>query len=422
MPAAQASDEPFYVELGMAKSQEEAANIWSDLLKEHRDQLGGLQFYPVVIPLTQKRISLRILAGPIESKEDAQAICSALFKKKTQCFVVEGMESPEKTAARRAREQAAMKTKAKTKPAPLPWLVEKETKAEEAREDEKPGFWGRLFGGDEADEPAQGGIEISEPQNLTPREAKVEVAEAIPVPLSNIPTHAKPVFDSQMEGDLSETGSPAASEEVKVEKVGWLAVEKFATEDNASAFWQNVRRNYASLAAGLRVRIQRPLMAKQENNVTLNIGPFGSEQDAQRFCQRAIALLDSLLTCRFTASEPSKANMVSVPANRGDAYADRRRRADAIRRLSEPPPRIEITAYWAQVINTSSQGEALEQWEKVKSEQSDLLRDYPSRISSSMGGKKFSVRIGPIEMQEDASQLCSELQGRGVDCKVLSNK
>lgn len=422
------ADDLFYVELGFAASQEEAANRWEDLVKAHRGELGGLQYYPVVIPETQSRISLRILGGPVETKEDAQKICSALFKKKAQCFVVEGMESPEKVAKRRAAEEK--KRKAAARQQPLPWLVAEEEKRRQAEaEKEKPGFWGKLFGSDEeVQSSAAAPIAVSEAENIVPREAKVEVAEAIPVPVSNVSTGARPDFEPEAQMDETTVAPAKPAEEVKVETVGWLRVRSFDTEDNASAFWQNARGRNAALAAGLRVRITRPLMARGIGGVTLNIGPFGSESDANHFCEQAILSVDSMLTCSFSATEPGRNASASVSAyERGDDYQARRRQGTSQRQnaSSEPytPPKIEIHAYWVQLLDSNNQGEALEEWERIKTDHADLLRDYPSRISSSMGRQRgYSVKVGPIEMEQDATTLCSELQARGVNCKIYSNK
>lgn len=381
-----AEGDEYYVEIGSDAGSPDAKKEWEDLVAKHKKLLGGLKFYPKSVIHGGASVATRIQAGPIASKNKAQAICTRLFASQVPCFVIEGLGDTPPSSVMNLSEKAEEKS---IHVGALPWVAGTSTLP-----------W-LESGNAPAAEPASEGQEKAEVMV----KALPELKEAPKAP----ETSAMSIM-------------PVAAS--KDSNAGWLTVEAFANEEVASSFWQEVRTAVPEKAAGLRVRIMKPLLAAHNQPVTLlNIGPFASRNDAYAFCHDGIQAKDKGLLCRFGSDEMAVDAMppaAPVPHSGNGGVSNETQR----RPLPGNPQLLpaSVKTYWAQVLSAPSQMEALHAWEDIKTSNGDLLEGLRSTVSSSPADKNiYVVRIGPMASQADAKSLCGKLKDRNVDCLVALN-
>ncbi len=439
---------PYYIELGSETTEEDAMQQWREISDHFSGQLSGLQFYPVTVVQASGKVVTRIQAGPIASKARAQDICARLFAENTPCFVIEGekdlhAKAPEKPVEPKTSDSGLMPwhqggnfdsgasvneevLASASDESAVAMAAEPEEateeKAEEPEEKSSGGFLPWIFGSDDEYEDAKEEKPVAAEKPAG--EAKVEVAEAIRVPLSDN-EDAKPVIaQAQSVPHDPEPEAPAVMDD---SGAGWLNVAAFYDEDNASGFWQDVRASAPKQAAGLRVRIARPLLSRGKRAVVLNVGPFPSAAEAMSFCNQGIKPLNDDLACRFERQEPMQTTQIRPPRyQHGNLYEARRRQLSGNRgnrgRSSMSSPRAEQKQYWAQVVSAKSQVKALQAWDNLRAAHPDLLEGARSSVSASLGrNSDYVVRVGPLGSREEAVDLCGKLQEKGTPCKVYSN-
>lgn len=413
--------ETYYIEVGKPSSIEEIHEEWSDLTKKYRSLLGKLNFYPKATISQEGETTNTIQAGPIREKARAQKICNKLFSNNTPCFVIEGIENKPPTMSIRVSQAA-------TQPGDtvFPWHVN--------------------------DAPPEQPAPSSPRANGRKSEAKVDVAEAIAVPLSN---HADTAMNDNRpapEPEIIQDDQPQSAnlvrnfsqQEFASMESGALVVNGFSSEEQASSFWNYVNSEFPDMVNGLRVRIQRPMLASNGRAAQIKIHPFASGAAAQAFCNQAVNGFGISLECHYEASNPQASSNISNNNFENDesahtsAYAQRRqfqRRAPAgqnARVLDVPRHQsaIEIQElpeqgkiYWAQVAIAESKGEATHRWNDIKKKNAAALKGVNSKLSvSSSAYAKYSMRLGSFENENDANSLCDKLQARGVDCLVVSGQ
>lgn len=453
----------YYIELGSEVSEEGAVTQWQELSSQYRDVLGDLQFNPSTVIQSDNKVVTRIQAGPVESKAKAQKLCARLFEDGTPCFVVEGERMPPRPQEPEQEAEENVTTQdsggeellASASEAPQEATAANEKPAVEDDSDE--GFMPWLFGSSS---------EKQAEAPTTATEAKVDVAEAIRVPLTEKeePTEepkVEPVFAAEMPPQAAPEPKPEpkpqslppqpvqrvappkpvqaaapepvvqqeqAAEPAAAAEQGWLSVSAFEDEEGATALWQDARAASPSQAAGLRVRIVKPLMNRGGRPVVkLSVGPFPAETDALNFCATAIKPVNGALNCRFETSEPPASAQMRAPRyEHSNLYEARRRMLlnnRAARRAERYVPHaVAEKQYWAQVVTAATQVDALRQWERLRAAHPNLLDGLRSSVSASLAGRaKYSVRIGPIGNRAEAVSLCDSLKEQGVSCSIFSN-
>ena len=361
------ADNSYYVELGKDMGKDEAAAQWQALVAKNKSLFSHLQYFPKSVIQSGSVTGTRIQAGPITNKNKAQKICAKLFTQNIPCFVIEGIGNAPPTETMNLAEKAG-------KPGLLPWLT--------ADPINPP-------------PPVQETSSLPWLQDNSKRQGRVQVAEAIRVPLTD---------------DFNPEGNGA----------GWLTVDTFPNEDVATSFWEETRATLPKSEKTLHVRVMKPLMAEQQSTASLAIGPFADSTQAAAFCD-SIQAKDRGLNCHYDGSPATEKTQLA----HGDAY-NNRRMAEARKHLKENPlADISPAAgsskqYWVQVVSASNQLEALHEWETLKSSNADLLGKMRSSVSASATNHDiFVVRVGPIAGNDDAVQLCTKLQSRSIDCRVL---
>ncbi len=435
IPHAVLADTRYYVEIGQEVTEEEAVLQWKSYSEKYSDILKGLDFHPVtVIHQNDRSVGTRVQAGPLPTKFDAYSICGKLFDDKVPCFIVEGAEKIERPHA--SGGQATIV---------LPWMQQAENNtgsqpvpveiSEATKDDEDTGFFSWIFGDDDDDLKSSKAKE-----DAANKEGEVEVSEAINVPVTVNATPqytAKPTFIDQSKPEpipapvikpLEQRMAEASSGAWQASGSVWLAIKSFASEEDATAFWQDVRSAEPAQTAGYRVRLVQPYMADERKKlVSINVGPFAEQGDAGSFCQNIIQKMNSSLACEFSSTEQDmeRSRLVTPRFEHSKRY-ERRRRMHRSRynqreaSLLSEQNRTKI--YWVQVAVAESQMEALKTWDELREEHPDLLEGLRSSVSATMmRGSKYMVRVGPLESGSAATELCTSLTGRGVPCRIYSN-
>lgn len=393
LPLASAHAEEYYVELGRAASEEEAQTMFADLQAKNK-ALADYDVFPNAILQEDGGFLYRVQAGPMLDKEEARRVCGRLMRKKVNCFIIEGFDP--------------QKPKSFAKPAKLtsndfqpPW-VQRSAPAPEPVVEEKSsgGFFDSITSifdsgpSEEKKEEAPAPVISKSPA----KEAKVDVAEAIPVALSS----DQQSQDSVAIGAPVEIAENSAPAERAAVTPGWLNVQPFIDEDRAERFWSGVQKRAGSKAGGLSMRVVRPVVSDVPK-VIANIGRFLSETEAVQFCRDYVVTASRYLECQFSTAPTEGESAVSV-SNPASVEGEE-----------------ENSLYWVEVLNAKSQDAALEQWEKIRTDNDDLLADVRSQITTSLSKPGvYVVRVGPLNARSKAISLCNSLKSRKLACKLVS--
>ena len=482
MPAAMAAEQEYFVEIGTDIPKDKVESEWNTLRGKYK-VLSKLKLFPKEVIQGGQSVATRMQAGPISQKTAALKICNKLFASDVPCFVIEGVGDVPPTAMMNMNDSATvaatdgklpwLSSKAEVAPAPpvketslfsLPWMSDeeekkaeekpaevketKEAKAEEPRRERKrPVENTDVADAKAAQKETKPLVSELEKEMTSKREANVQVAEAIRVPLSDDGRVApsggiavselgdlKPSYGTPRTSDGTEDAGSAKS------GAGWLDVSNFLNEEVATSLWDEVRSANSKKAKGLQAKVQQT--ADKESKATLSVGPFASSEDAYRFCREGLQAKDRGLICRFAPNDSGIANnkMLTLPSGRSEAYNAMRSNASApatnvasnstrrrpMQNPGQNPGELSPSAgvpgnqYWVQVVSAGSQMEALKKWEGVKSQHGEVIGGLRSSVSTSATDKStYVVRVGPIANNDDAIRVCSQLQKRNVECRVL---
>jgi hypothetical protein len=352
------ADSFYFVELGKVKSLKEADEQWQQLLDAHTALLGDLRYYPREVIHEGRHSFVHIYAGPIEDKSEAQTLCSRLFRDKIACFVVEGLPSVQK------------KTESIVAEAPiLPWLLEEEKKRVDEQRQAALLPWSVTS-------------QVQEPINDEVAEAKIEVAEAVRVPLSDN------VSSSQR------SHSPSNKH--------WVVVKHFERQRDAIDYWKRVRDEAQNMTVGLRTVIRR---GAGDERFSLLVGPVSSHSDASYLCSMALLPVDPSLSCDV---KEDLANARSKHRYNKTEYAP-----EAV-----APSRAEKAAYWIQLPLTGKVEDADILWQSLLREHGDVLAEIEYRgVSSTLRGHAF--QLGNFSSKDEAVERCYQLMQRQVKCQVF---
>ncbi len=464
-PAASfAAADEYFVEVGDDVKKEDAQTQWQAMVDKNKSLLGKLKLYPKDVMQDGNLVTTRMQAGPITSKAQAVKICNHLFAKDVPCFVIEGVNEAPPTAMMHLNQSGQIAASGGS----LPWLSPSSggstgnseiqaapaIKGEDTAIDgsprssleDKPSSvkgevklpWLEKQKADEAkaQQAKEDAADGEQAADAPKKKAEVQVAEAIRVPLTE--THdfedkirvsalpeLKPSFGThKLQDQSAEMGNVNSG-------AGWLDVGNFASEEIASSMWDEVRAANRKQAKTLNMRISSPAVASKDGkNTTLSVGPFANSAEALNFCRSGLQASDRGLQCSFVANDAGMANNKLLALNaHADAYAHRRRpqenppvaMASAAASVAKLAPAAGPSKqYWVQVVTADSQMQALKQWEQLKSANAEVIGDLRSSVSASATDKNsYVVRVGPIAENDKAIRVCSQLQKRNVECRVL---
>ncbi len=397
---AEDTPEQFYVELGRATSEAEAATIWNELKEKHKKILSAYQLFPNPILQEDGGFTYRVQAGPIADKQTAQRVCNRLFRRKVQCFVIEGFDPSRKKTFAEVDDNAqgaiadSPPTSSGFQDFILPWL----------RSDDAPAPASQPAPQNEAQNEAQNeslNAEKNESTNKNQAQAKVDVAEAIAVPVTEnneVSVESPPEILSFWSDSNTAAQGP-----------GWISIRPFLDENRLNRFWLDLKKRSPQAVRALSMKAIRPLVSHDIPQVILALGVFNSETEAAEFCRDHIASFHEL-ECSFSPQPPEgeetgaknlqpAAVILNAVENKGD----------------------EVSLFWAEVLAERNQDKALEKWEKIRTDNDDLLANTRSQITNSLANPElYKVRIGPMKTKTKAAKLCRKLKERGVECSVSS--
>ena len=455
----------FYVEIGNKSSAEAVKNDWYILSEKYKNLLADLKLFPKQVVDESGNSATVIQAGPILKKAQAQKICSVLFAKKIPCFVIDGLggDAPPTISTTMSKALGAKSLKIAQSEDTTPW-VDDSPIVSSATNNEATQVIGQI-GSNSGEGVVNKKVDII--SKVTEKtEAKVEVAQAIAVPLSNdIDTNPvilsnddeynnqKPKNEIKTEvkqGKTEKTIQPSVenipeaknlkidAKELKPADVladnggGWLSIEGFENETEANNFWKELSNKKSNLIIDLRSRINRSLVSGGAGgSVKLNVGPFSSANSGKEFCKQA-KLINTKIICHFAIDSSSALQEVEQSQNVNkqinNPYEERRQsllqqnqsknysKSSVIESISE-------RLYWVQIAVADSKAEAKRRLAEIKSANSDILSSMSSRITESTAHyTKYKVSIGTISSEDEAEKLCDSLQLRGVDCLVFATK
>ncbi len=399
-----AQAEEFYVELGRENSEAEVQDAFA-VLKTKNKALEEYDVFPNAILMPDGGFTYRVQAGPMLDKAEANTLCKKLSRKKISCFVIEGFDPK--------RAPTFVKTVAATGDdniSPLPWAIASspESAPEAAASDEISG--GSFFDGIgsifSSDTPEDAPITIQEdaPAPVASREAKVDVAEAIPVALSTDTQSTDSVtIGEAVPIATSDEIAPLTSRTANQE--GWLNVQPFLDEGRVQKFWRELKSFSGKDTRNLEMNVVRPVVSHDIPKVIMSLGTFASEQEAMQFCRKSITPASRYLECSFS-STPLEKNGYNTVTAQNDADS-----------ISQP----ENSLYWVEVLSAKNQDSALEKWEEIRTEHDDLLMNLRSQITTSFATPgNYVVRIGPINSRAQAVALCNSLKERKLGCNMVS--
>lgn len=271
-------------------------------------------------------------------------------------------------------------------------------------------------------------VEPYKDMEAAPVKPKVEVAEAIRVPLSE---EAEPVEQPievapapQVYTKPSITAPAYPSRPIRGKRI-WVEMASFASEKEAREFWQNVKQLYADHLDPLRIRIIRPLSRSARQQIKLRVGPARSKEDVDSLCSIAT---EHDLDCTTIADLGSSGRMAGGRTRisrkeYGERYSFRNNRPGNPRGSIDPNTGRELPVYWSQLGSYDSNREAMEHWSQIRQTNYDLLSHLEPNVSlprySSAAHAYYRLRVGPFRSRLKASDLCTALRNRYHQCVAV---
>lgn len=402
----QAMAEEFYVELGVVSSESEAQSRFSELQAENKI-LADYDVFPNAILQPDGSFAYRVQAGPMLDRKEANRTCNRLRKNKVSCFIIEGFD-PQKPATFAAKSKEETISGSDFSP---PWLQNKSNDVVPTREVEvtqapQPdsgsgslfGRIGSLFDSEPEKNDTTPAEVVAAPSN---REAAVNVAEAIPVELSN-KEDLQPLVQVGSAIEIADVNSSSSDNNSNSATQGWLTIQPFIDEDRAMRFWKHAQRYASERTSGLEMQVLYPVVSNDIPKVIASIGRFGSEAEANRFCTDVVVPSSRYLECHFSTSPPD-----------GSRNRDT---AQVIDKVIDD----EHSLFWVELLSGKSQDAVLEQWERIRTDHDDLLMNVRSQITTSFSNPgTYLVRVGPLNAKSKADQLCGAMKARKLSCKVV---
>jgi len=366
--------ELYYVELGRFPNESKATQNWQQLLDDQTSLLDELEPYPRPVIHEGRQVLFHLYAGPLEGKQEATKLCQRLFAADIACFVVEGLPA----APQRRQAQS-------DKDLGLPWLSEAKEKAQQQEREQALLPW-TVARPDRHEKDLQT-VVVSEAPRIATEEtsakldqtaqiaAKMQVAEAVRVPLSQQPemmVSQKPIAASQADFAL---------------------VTPFATQRDAVRFWQR-------LAAYRRVDIRAEVSRsadKMSYQVRVNLTSNPAMFDA--LCLD-VTQLDAALSC--------------IPDSADVSIEPHQLAADKSEAASEGE------VFRVRIMPPFGDGSGAPGWHRLVLEQhADLLSGLKQASEPQQRHGKSAMLVGEFASKDEALALCYQLKQRQLSCQII---
>ncbi len=291
---------------------------------------------------------------------------------------------------------------------PLPWLQENQAEAAPAAGVEEPAPTSVYAASGEA--------------------GRVEVSEAIPVPLSGEqeePRTLPPVNLARPTATVQRV--PLAKWSSERRSIRWLQISAFADAPAALACWKSMQSADSTLQS-LRAQAMRSYGDRTHASRTmLRVGPVADMEEASRICGVSRQCGVSNISCRAVTEMAGSAQTLSqntTPNRTTHGYASQL--AALSSSSGSAMPATEGQAYWVQLGSASSYAQARERWQQLKAEYPTLFSakqtiiSAPSTSGSNIARGAYRLRMGAYDSRDDASRACMSLTSRQISCLVVA--
>lgn len=245
--------------------------------------------------------------------------------------------------------------------------------------------------------------------------AKIEVAEAIQVPLSFGNSAPVPVNKPVGHGGFPSQPIP--------ERTLWVQLNHFASKEAAMGYWRQLAAQNPEMMRLLRVRIVTAWRtpgagANQPSAATLRMGPFADQAEINRLCEVA---KQQKLRCVLVQESGTSATLGT--ARRQPAAVENYSRRVATNRGYGSTGASPAGMFWVQLGAFGSVDEARKRWDELGGIHADVLGRMQPQISypalSSSPTPVYHLRTGPFVSKSSAMNTCNSLQNRHVGCVVV---
>ncbi len=314
--------------------------------------------------------------------------------------------------------------------------------APEPREDDRPGFFSRLFGSSDADKPKE-----TPPANIR---GSVEVAEAIRVPLSSSnevqdePVTIEPVIEVVKPAPgmvlVPEKARPASPH------LYWAQMSYFSTEKVAYEFNEHLRKYLPREMSNVRHRVNRPFGNKNKR-ASLRVGAFYSQDDVKAVCAEARSQGFRCTTIRDVVTDvpeiatsrvgkrkylspldaveipgyraPKNAVPAPAPVPKASIEVDGQPVTPAPAGAPVAVSDTGIGGQWVELGQFDSAQLAWNRWKEVQESVPEIGKARAA-ITGALGGKSFQLKAGPFATDVDAEKVCKSVVKSGNNCSVIS--
>lgn len=478
----------FMVQLGSYKTQEEAKGQWDKLSSTFPDLFQPLSYAPTEVMLPPDDfVYHRTQAGPVATREDADKICERVVSSGFECYVVETAmftapyneaetkeasaapaapvaeakstffdssaedAQPAKAAAmpapQKALETALASPAAPAPDAPTPVALPSLSAASAPSPSPQPtsqalaasapaassfGSSNRVAGSPFISGPSvpEGGSAAS-PSLATSANiagtgrADVSVAEAIPVPLSNLNQKGNLPYASGFRGTPSSYNPTMAM---------WAEIGYFESQGTALGYWNVLRQRDSSIPGGLRLRVTQPFTQKHlAQKLSLRVGPFSNVAAIRRLCSftrpeklgcRAVRDLGGSITQSAATANSRMTGSAGYNTRRGPTLAGGTQSASPFAAANTSSGASESGMYWIQLGAFMAPQAAQEKWAQLQGQHKAQLGSLNPQIYTPTGGARnlFRLRAGPFARAGDAVSTCEGLKRAGTLCVVVSER
>ncbi len=255
-------------------------------------------------------------------------------------------------------------------------------------------------------------------------EAKAAEAKEVEAPISPIPMAEKPAELVRTESKIV----PLNEYKPMTNATRMLQVSVF--ENDRLAFQcLNTLQGAIPAAVMLRSRI----IKSTGGQAVLRLGPVNDPDLESEICNVAGQCGEAIQCNTVTERESRKSrrgNIVPLKAPKAEGRHGIQNSSDAPmpRNLSprvEDSPSVNTSgAVWVQLGTSSSESDARSRFETLKKLHPDVLENFAPVINTpenqSFGKRVYRLRIGSFEDRQKAQSICAKLSSRGVGCLVLS--
>jgi hypothetical protein len=412
------------VQLGAFDSEEKASAHWQSLTRSFPELFEELQYSPSEVVMKPNNfVSYRTQAGPIPTKEEAEAICAELVRSGYECFAAE-------TAMFYSNDAELSDQTPPTEAAPPPPAPAATPPASAALQN-SPFAPQSAYTPPTAPAPGPLALPAATVGDAPVVQAKavqgkIAVEEAIPVPLSSAPPQANPYLER---GNSLMNAHP--SDNTRINSF-WADIGYFSSEAAAAQYVRTLKSRDPLLPPRLRIRITRPYgVVTGTERFSLRMGPFVTTRPILRLCGltrqenlrcRAIKDMGGSVRNidRYSARRAVDRNGISAYG----AYRSTQGRGFAgTGGMQVARAGGASGSYYVQLGSFLSPDAAEDKWQQLVARHGAMMQSAGKDIvlprQGSASSRLFRLRAGGFSTMNLAYNFCNQLKAAGTLCIVV---